>query len=70
MTKEIKLQDFVSERGKRLELARALCITTGALTQMVQSGRDIRVLQHSNGSLEAYEVKPLGKTKTAKGKPP
>lgn len=61
MKTQMPLTEFAAIRGKQKLLATAIGITTGAMTQMVQSGRDITVFISDDGTLEAYETKRLGK---------
>lgn len=62
--KEKSLQQYVEKYGQT-ETAKRLSVTQGAVWQMLKSNRIIKVVEHKNGRIEAYERKPIAKRKTA-----
>ncbi len=59
MDKEhISLKDYIKQGRTQSEVARALGITQGAVRQMINSDRDIRVIEDNNG-IKAYEVRSV-----------
>ncbi len=42
------------------EVAALIRVTQSAVSQMMKSGRDIRVRQLPDGQYEAYEIRPIG----------
>ena len=61
---EVQLKDFLKEHSQA-ELAKALNVTAGAVYQWVKFDRDIRIKKHKNGTLSAYQVKPVGRKQSA-----
>jgi len=47
------------------ELALLIGVTQSAISQMIKSGRDIRVRQLPNGNWQAYEIRPVGSRRRA-----
>lgn len=58
------LKDFLEGRSQP-EAAMLLGVTQSAVSQMLSSGRDIRVEESPEGGFRAFEIKPIGKAKTA-----
>lgn len=54
------LKDFAKGRTQP-QIAELLGITQGAVSQMLKSGRDIRVRDCGDGSFQAVEIKPVGR---------
>ncbi|MGF6692674.1 helix-turn-helix domain-containing protein [Metapseudomonas resinovorans] len=42
------------------EVAGLIRVTQSAVSQMMKSGRDIRVRKLTEGGYEAYEIRPIG----------
>ena len=59
MTK-IKLADYL-EAKTQAEFAEEIGVTTGAVWQMVRSGRNIEVIISNDGTVSAHEIKPVGR---------
>lgn len=57
---EITLNEYL-KNSTQADLAKALGITPGAVYQWVKHDRDIRVIKHKDGSVTAYQVKPIGR---------
>lgn len=47
------------------ELAVLIGVTQSAISQMIKSGRDIRVRQLPSGGWQAYEIRPVGSRRKA-----
>lgn len=59
---EKPLHKYVEEHGQT-ETARRLDVSQGAVWQMLKSGRDITIVDNGDGSISAYEKKPIGGNK-------
>ena len=57
---ETTLTEYLKS-NTQVELAKSLGITAGAVYQWVKNERDIRVVKHKDGSVTAYQVKPIGR---------
>ena len=57
--KEYTLAAFAADKSQPL-LAELFGVTQSAVSQMLKSGRDIRVRAYDNGACEAYEIRPIG----------
>ncbi len=55
----VPLSEFAKGR-KQPQIAQLLGVTQGAVSQMLHSGRDIRVREKSVGVYEAVEIRPIG----------
>ena len=55
----IPLSEYLAEVGTQRTLADALCIQQSAVSQMVRSGRNIEVILHEDGKIEAREIRPV-----------
>lgn len=53
------LKEFAQGR-KQPDIARLLGVTQGAVSQMLNSERDIRVRKHEDGTYQAVEIRPVG----------
>ena len=62
--KETTLEKYVQQHGQTAT-AKDLGLTQGAVWQMLRAKRAVFVYQNSNGQLEAFEKKPVGKGKAA-----
>ena len=58
--KERTLSEFVEEHGQTAT-AEKLGVTQGAVWQMLKNKRAIYVVETSNGQLNAFEKKPVGR---------
>ena len=58
--KTISLQQFV-ENKTQSEAAQAIGVTPGAIGQMLRSERRIELTINDDGSVQAYEIKPIGR---------
>lgn len=59
-----KLAEFAKGRTQP-ELADLFGVSQSAVSQMMKSGRDIRVRPLPDGSFEAFEIRPIGAKKKA-----
>lgn len=55
----VPLRDFAQGK-KQPQIAELLGITQGAVSQMLHSGRDIRIRGLGDGVYEAIEIRPVG----------
>ncbi|TRO21977.1 hypothetical protein EQ826_00180 [Ectopseudomonas mendocina] len=55
----VPLRDFAQGK-KQPQIAELLGVTQGAVSQMLHSGRDIRIRDLGNGAYEAIEIRPIG----------
>lgn len=53
----ILLIDFVRDIGQE-ETAKLIGVSQGNISLALTKGRDIRIIEHEDGSVFAYEVKP------------
>lgn len=59
---EITLHQFLEQHTQK-EAAEGMGVNQSAVSQMVKSGRDVRLLINASGAIESsYEFKPIGKT--------
>ncbi len=58
--KERTLSNFVKEHGQTAT-AEKLGLTQGAVWQMLKNERSVYVVETSNGQLDAFEKKPVGR---------
>lgn len=56
------LKDFAKGRTQP-QIAELLGITQGAVSQMLNSSRDIRIRDCGDGSYQALEIKPIGRSR-------
>ena len=57
--KTVPLREYLAEIGTQQVLANALGIQQSAVSQMVRSGRNIEVIIHEDGRIEAQELRPI-----------
>jgi predicted DNA-binding protein (UPF0251 family) len=57
---EMTLTEYVALHGQT-KTAEQMGLTQGAVWQMLQRGRDVRVVAHPDGAVEFYERKPVGR---------
>ena len=57
--KTVPLSKYLAEIGTQQMLANALGIQQSAVSQMVRSGRNIEVIIHEDGRIEAQELRPI-----------
>ena len=57
--KTVPLSKYLAEIGTQQVLANALGIQQSAVSQMVRSGRNIEVIIHEDGRIEAQELRPI-----------
>jgi hypothetical protein len=62
--KKMSLTEYLKEKTLA-EAGEAIGVTQGAVWQMVRAGRQIEMTVHDDGSVEAHEIKPLGRSKAA-----
>jgi len=55
----IPLREFAKGKSQ-IEVAELLGVTQGAISQMMLSGRDIRVVSDSAGKPEGFEIRRIG----------
>lgn len=55
----IPLCEFAKGRSQ-VEVAEILGVTQGAISQMILSGRDVRVVHGSDGRPEGFEIRRIG----------
>lgn len=60
----VPLRDFAAGKTQP-EIADLLGVTQGAVSQMINSDRDIRVLQHADGTFHGFEIRPIGRRRKA-----
>lgn len=53
------LREYVKGKSQ-VEVAETLGVTQGAISQMLLSGRDVRVVFDRNGKAEGYELRRIG----------
>lgn len=58
MTK-FSLGGYLATEGTQKKLADALGIQQSAVSQMVRSGRNIEIIVHADGRIEANEIRPI-----------
>lgn len=56
--KESSLDEFVARKGQS-EAARQLRVSPPAIHKAISAGRDIRVIENSDGTCRATEVRPF-----------
>lgn len=61
----IKLVDFVRNIGQA-EVAKLIGVSQGNISLALSKCRDIRIIEHEDGSVSAYEVKPYPNFKKGK----
>lgn len=60
--REVTLTEYLDDGGKRQDVARFLEVTPPAITKMLNTGRDVRLILDDRGKLvRCYEKKPLGR---------
>lgn len=66
MQSDQTLKEFVKQHSQ-FAVAAMMGITQGAVSQMIRSGRDVRVAPDSESSngYKFYEIRPLGKSSEA-----
>lgn len=64
MNTEITLQEYLIGRSQKA-VADALDVTQGAVSQMLRKRRDIRIRVLPDGTVQAFELKPVGRKKAA-----
>ncbi|MCJ2370182.1 Cro/CI family transcriptional regulator [Pseudomonas sp. RGM 3321] len=57
--KTVTLGEYLATHGTQSDLAKALDIQQSAVSQMHRSGRNINITLMDDGSLSAYEIKPI-----------
>jgi len=57
--KTVPLSEYLAEIGTQQVLANALGVQQSAVSQMVRSGRNIEVIIHEDGRIEAQELRPI-----------
>ncbi|MGY8811469.1 MAG: Cro/CI family transcriptional regulator [Pseudomonadales bacterium] len=60
LTEAMPLNEFVQGR-KQDQIAAALGVTQGSVSQMMNSSRSIWVRALPDGGYQAYEVRPIGR---------
>lgn len=55
----IPLSEFAKGKSQ-VEVAEILGVTQGAISQMILSGRDIRVINDVDGRPEGFEIRRIG----------
>lgn len=59
---EIKLRQYLQTHSQK-EAADALGVNQSAISQMVKSGRDVRLILDKTGAVtESFELKPIGRS--------
>lgn len=58
--KTISLQQFLEDKTQA-EAAQAIGVTQGAVGQMLRSGRRIELTISDDGTVQAHEIKPIGR---------
>lgn len=61
---ETNLYAYVEKHGQTAT-AKKLGLTQGSIWQMLKGGRDIIITENPDGTISAYEKKPIGKPKAA-----
>ncbi len=56
--KTISLDAYVKEKGQEV-VAEQFGLHQTAISKAIRTGRDITIIQHPDGSVEAKEVKPF-----------
>jgi len=56
----VPIRDFVKGRTQP-ELGRLLGITQSAVSQMLHSGRDVRIMMDAQGRCSAIEIRQIGR---------
>lgn len=59
LMKIIPLSEYLAGVGTQQTLADALRIQQSAVSQMVRAGRNIQVILHDDGRIEAQEIRPV-----------
>lgn len=57
--KTVPLSEYLAEIGTQQVLANALGVQQSAVSQMARSGRNIEVIIHEDGRIEAQELRPI-----------
>lgn len=57
--KKLSLAEYLASVGTQKTLADALGVQQSAISQMSRSGRNIELTIHSNGRIEASEIRPI-----------
>ena len=57
--KKTTLNKIVSVRGGALRIAKMLNIQPSAVQKAVEVGRNITIIEHDDGKVEGYEVRPF-----------
>ena len=63
--KTVSLEEYLAGHGTQSDLAKALGIQQSAVSQMLRAKRDIRISIHSDGRIEASEIRQIPARKTA-----
>lgn len=53
------LTEFLETQGTQKSLADALGVQQSAVSQMFRSGRNIEIIVHADGKIEANEIRPV-----------
>lgn len=61
----VPLRDFAKDKSQP-DLAELLGVTQSAVSQMLNSSRDIRVRVDEAGECQAVEIRPIGRRRKAK----
>lgn len=56
----VPLKEFAKGRTQP-QIADFLGVTQGAISQMLSSGRDIRVKEYKDGTFQAFEIRSIGR---------
>lgn len=57
--KKLSLAEYLDSVGTQKTLADALGVQQSAISQMNRSGRNIEITIHSDGRIEANEIRPI-----------
>lgn len=60
----VPLREFAKGKSQ-VEVAELLGVTQGAISQMMLSGRDVRVVSGSDGKPEGFEIRRIGSRRKA-----
>ena len=55
----VNLNEYLDSIGTQQELATALGVRQSAISHMVKARRNIQVILHTDGRIEAQEVRPV-----------
>lgn len=61
---KMTLKEYLKDKTQD-EAARAIGVTQGAVAQMVRSTRHIELTINEDGTVQAHEIKPVGRRKMA-----